>query len=190
MCPTQLRALVEENAMPLARAAHRWFRGWSEAQLGDPRAGYRRHTRGVRTSRPAWHAGLGERNAAAMLPKRSRAPAIGLRPGASSTEAMQCADAIGGREYLTQLLLLDARIADALGEPDRARESMRQAIAEARAQEARWLELLALSALCERDGATAEDFAALAQVVNRLTEGLDTAPVARARALLEARRKG
>jgi hypothetical protein len=46
--------------------------------------------------------------------------------------------------------------------------------------------MIALSALCERDGATAEDFAALAQVVDELTEGLDTAAVARARALLKA----
>ena len=84
------------------------------------------------------------------------------------------------------MLLLDARIADALGERDRAREAMRQAIAEARTQEAPWLEMLALSALCERDGATPEDFAALAQVVNQFTEGLDTAPVARARASLKA----
>ena len=30
--------------------------------------------------------------------------------------AMQCADAIGEREYLPQLLVLEARIADALGE--------------------------------------------------------------------------
>ena len=88
------------------------------------------------------------------------------------------------------MLLLDARIADGLGEPDRARESIRQAIAEARAQEAMWLELIALSALCERKHATAKDFAALRHLVDRLTEGLDTPPVARARALLEARRKG
>ena len=99
---------------------------------------------------------------------------------------MQCANAVGEREYLTQLLLLDARIADVLGEPDRARESMRQAIAEARAQEAPWLQLITLSALCERAEATAEDLQSLRRVVDQLTEGLDTALVARARALLAA----
>ena len=103
-------------------------------------------------------------------------------------EAMQCADAIGEREYLPQLLVLDARIADALGEAKRARESIRQAIAEARAQEAPWLELAALSALCERPDVSAKDFAALAHVVEQLTEGLDTAQVARARELLKRRR--
>jgi hypothetical protein len=103
---------------------------------------------------------------------------------------MQCASATGDREYLPQLLLLDARIADALGERDRAREAMRQAIAEARSQEAPWLEMIALSALCERKDATAKDFAALRHLVDRLTEGLDTPPVAKARALLAARWKG
>jgi len=99
--------------------------------------------------------------------------------------AMQCADAIGERQYRTQLLLLDARIADGLAEPQRSGESIRQAIAEARAQEAPWLELLALSARCERPDAGAEDFAALARILDQLKEGLDTAQVARARTLLK-----
>ena len=67
----------------------------------------------------------------------------------------------------------------------RAGEPVPQAIAEARAQEALWLELAALSALCERRDAGAEDFAALAHRVDQLTEGLDTAQVARARALVK-----
>ena len=33
--------LVEEYALPDGRAVHLWFRGWAEAQLGDPRAGHR-----------------------------------------------------------------------------------------------------------------------------------------------------
>jgi hypothetical protein len=47
---------------------------------------------------------------------------------------------------------------------------------------------VALSAQCERADASAKDFAALAHVVEQLTEGLDTAQVARARELLTARR--
>ena len=98
---------------------------------------------------------------------------------------MQCAAATGEGKYRTQLLVLEGRIADALGEAQRARESMQQALADARAREAQWLELIALSALYERDGASAEDLAALRDVVERLTEGLDPAPVAKARAVLE-----
>jgi hypothetical protein len=100
---------------------------------------------------------------------------------------MRCAEAIGERQYLTQSLVLDGQIADGLGQPQRARYSMRRAVAEARVQEAPWLELMALSALCERADAGAKDFAALADVLDQLTEGLDTAQVARARELLKRR---
>ena len=185
----QLRALAEENAMPLARAAHLWFRGWTQAQLGDPRAGYRvireGYEQAARLGMRAW--GSETLGYAAEALARAGDWVAARR---ELDEAMQCASATGGREYLTQLLLLDARIADALGERDRAREAIRQAIAEARSQEAPWLEMIALSALCEREDATGQDFAALRHVVDRLTEGLDTPPLARARALLEARRKG
>ena len=181
----ELRALVEENAMPQARAAHRWFRGWAQAQLGDPRAGYRVIREGYeQAARLGMRAWASETLGYAAEALARAGDWVAARR--ELDEAMQCASAIGGREYLPQLLLLDARVADALGERDRAREAMRQAIAEARSQEAPWLEMIALSALCERDDATAEDFAALAQVVNQITEGLDTAPVARARALLKA----
>ena len=63
--------------------------------------------------------------------------------------------------------------------------SVRRAIAEARAQEAPWLELLALIELCEHDGATAEDRHALAALVDQLPEANDTTAVTRARALLD-----
>ena len=85
--------------------------------------------------------------------------------------------------------MLDALISDALGEAKRSRESIRKAIAEARNQEAPWLELAALSAMCERGDATQADFEALGSVVDRLTEGLDTAPVARARELAARSRR-
>jgi DNA-binding winged helix-turn-helix (wHTH) protein/tetratricopeptide (TPR) repeat protein len=180
----ELRVLAEENAMPLARAAHRWFRGWAEAQLGDPRAGYRLiregHEQAAQLGMRAW--------ASETLGYAAEALARAgdwVAARRELEEAMQCASAIGGREYLTQLLLLDARIADALGEPDRARESMRQAIAEARKQEARWLELLALNELCDHDGATPEDRRALAALVDELPEANDTTALARARVLLD-----
>ena len=69
-------------------------------------------------------------------------------------------------------------------EPDAARESMRLALAEARAQEAPWLEMLALSALCEQPAATPEHRASLRAVLEGIRGAEDTAPVARARTLL------
>jgi len=103
-------------------------------------------------------------------------------------EAMQCADAIGERDYLPQLLVLDAHIANGLGESKRANESIQQAIAEARAQEAPWLEMIALSAACERKGATTRQREALRLVLETVTGGRDTPPVLRALALLEGKR--
>ena len=63
--------------------------------------------------------------------------------------------------------------------------SVRRAIAEARAQEAPWLELMALIELCDHDGATAKDRRALAALVDQLPEALDTPAVGKARALLD-----
>src|SRR4029077_12975180 len=102
-------------------------------------------------------------------------------------EALHLADKLGERVHLTQLHLLAARIADELGEPAAAGESIRLALAEARAQEAPWLEMLALSALCEQPVATPEHRASLRAVLDRISGAEDTAPVARARALLEQR---
>ena len=55
-----------------------------------------------------------------------------------------------------------------------AHASVRHALAEARAQEAPWLELLALVELCEH-GAKAADRHALAALVEQLPEAGDTA---------------
>jgi hypothetical protein len=57
-------------------------------------------------------------------------------------------------------------------------------VAEARAQEAPWLELIALLGLCESGGAKAEDRRALAALVNQLPESIDTAPLMKARELI------
>ena len=180
----QLLAIVDEYALlPQGRAAHLWFRGWAEAQLGDPRAGYRLIREGcqqaVRLGIRAWTSEtLGY--AAEALARAGD----WVEARRDLDEAIRCIDAVGDRRYLPQLLLLDARIADALREPERARESMRQALAEARAQEASWPELLALAELCEHGDASAEDRHALAALVDQLTEARDTGAVKNALALL------
>jgi DNA-binding winged helix-turn-helix (wHTH) protein len=185
---SQLLALIEEYAlMPHVRAVHLWLQGWAQARLGDARGGYGRICEGHEQAVPFGLRGLTSeaRGYGAEALARS-----GDWPSARREldEAMRCADAIGERQYLTQLLLLEAQIADGLGEPQRARDSIRRAVAEARAQEAPWLELLALLALCERPDASAKDLAALAHALDQLTEGLDTAPVEKARALLKKTR--
>lgn len=180
----RLQALGEEYALPDGRAAQLWFRGWAEAQLGDPRAGYRLiregHGEALRLDMRA--------NAGEMLGHATEALVRAgdwLAARQQLDEARRFADATGERKCLPQLLLLDARIADALGEPTRARESVQLAIDEACAQEALWQQLIATTALCERADASDEDAGSLASLLDRLTEGLDAEPVSRARAMIE-----
>jgi DNA-binding winged helix-turn-helix (wHTH) protein/tetratricopeptide (TPR) repeat protein len=182
----QLRALVDEYALE-ARAPHLWFRGWAEAHVGDPRAGYRLIREGceqaLRLGIRAW--GSETHGYAAEALARAGDWSAARK---ELEAAWQCTSAIGERQYLTPLLLLDARISDALDEPARAREATLQAVAEARAQESLWFQVSALSALCAREDKTAKDVASLRLVLDQLTEGLDTALVERARALLKKTR--
>ena len=80
---------------------------------------------------------------------------------------------------------MEAAIARARGDRAAADAAIRRAIAEARAQEAPWLELMALIELCDCHSATAKDRRALAALVDQVPEALETAAVARARALLD-----
>jgi hypothetical protein len=95
------------------------------------------------------------------------------------------ADTLGERVYLPQLFVMQAAIARARGDRAAANAAIRRAIAEARAQEAPWLELMALIELCDRHSATAKDRRALAVLVDQLPEALNTPAAGKARALLD-----
>jgi ATP/maltotriose-dependent transcriptional regulator MalT len=182
-----MRALVDEFALAHGRTACRWFRAWADARMGEPREAYRRIREAYEDN-----ARLGMLTGASeILGYATEALILAGDVDAARKqleEALQLAGRLGERVYLTQLHLLDARIADAHGEPDRARGSIRRALDEARAQEAPWLEMLALSALCERPEATPEDRASLGAALDRISGAEDTAPVARARTLLKQSR--
>ena len=100
-------------------------------------------------------------------------------------EALQIANTRPERVYLTQLFRIEAAIAHARGNPTVAKASLRRAVAEARAEEAPWLELLALVDVCGHEGGTAEDRRALAALVDQLPEANDTTALARAKALIK-----
>jgi hypothetical protein len=179
----EMQALADEFALAHGRTACRWFRAWAHARAGEPREGFR----GIReayeeNARLGMLAGaseiLGYATEALLLAGDLHAARKQLE------EALHFADKLGERVFLTQLHLLGARIADALGEPGQAGESTRLALAEARAQEAPWLEMLALSALCERAEATRKDRASLRAALDRISGDEDSAPVAKAKALL------
>jgi hypothetical protein len=99
-------------------------------------------------------------------------------------DALRVANTLGERVYLPQLFVMQAAIARARGDRAAADAAIRRAIAEARAQEAPWLELMALVELCDRYSATAKDRRALAGLVDQLPEALNTPAAGKARALL------
>ena len=180
----EMHALVEKFALAHGRNACRWFRGWADARMGDPIEGYRQVREAYeRNARLGMLAGgsevLGYAAEALVLAGDWDAAQHELE------EALQFAKTHGERVYLPQLFLIEAAIARARGQSAIADASVRRAFAEARGQEARWLELLALNELCEYDGATPENRHALAALVDDLPEANDTTAVARARALVD-----
>ena len=139
----EMQALVEEFALAQGRAACQWFRGWADARRGEPREGYRRIREGYEANtRLGMLAGgsetLGYGAEALVLAGDWDAAEAQLR------EALQFADAHGERVYLPQLYLIEAAIARARGDSGAASAAVGRAVAEARAQEAPWLEQLAL----------------------------------------------
>jgi tetratricopeptide (TPR) repeat protein len=179
----EMYALVDEFALAQGRTACRWFRGWADARTGKPREGYE-----------LIRAAYADNTRLGMLAGGSEvlgyaAEALFLAGDWDAAqdqleEALQFADRRAERVYLPQLFLIEAAIARARGRSAIAEASVRRAIDEARGQEARWPELLALTELCEHEGAKSQDRRALAALVDELPEAKDTAAVARARALV------
>lgn len=181
----EMQALVDEFSLAQGRTACRWYRGWAEALNGAPLEGHRRIREACEEN-----ARLGMRSGASeVLGYAAQALLLaGDRDAAQAQlrEALQVADELAERVYLPQLWLLEAAIARAQGRADAGGASVRRALEEARAQEAPWLELLALVELCEHHEATAAERGALAALVDRLPEAGDTVPVRRARSILQA----
>lgn len=184
----EMQALVEEFDLALGQASSRWFRGWADAHAASPREGYRRIRQAYEDNvRLGMLAGGSETLAYA-------AEALVLAGDLDAAqrevdEAMQIVHRHDERVYLPQLFMIQASIARARGDSEAADAAARKAVAEARAQEALWLELLALSALCEHHSTTVEDRAGLSALVERLPEARTTKFVERARALLESARR-
>jgi DNA-binding winged helix-turn-helix (wHTH) protein/tetratricopeptide (TPR) repeat protein len=184
----EMHALVDEYALAHGRTACRWFRGWADARMGAPSGAYQL-IRGAyeENAQLGMLAGasevLGYATEALLLAGKLDAAQKQLE------EALHIADELGERVYLPQLYLLEAAIARARGERTAADASVRRAITEARAQEAPWLELIALIELCERDGSTPEDRSALATLVDQLTDAKDTTAIAKARALMKSAKR-
>jgi DNA-binding winged helix-turn-helix (wHTH) protein/tetratricopeptide (TPR) repeat protein len=183
MIADEMRALVDEYGLAQGKAACRWFRGWADTRKGKALEGFRQirdaHDENTALGMMAGASeNLGYAAEALLLHGDWQAAQKSL------TQALAIVKTHGERIYLPQLLLIEGSIAHARGEPDAAIASIRRGIGEAREQGATWLELLALTVLCERGAATDEDRRALAALVDQLEEASDTTALTRARALL------
>lgn len=179
----EMHGLLDKFALAHGLTACRWFRAWADARLTQSGNAWRR----IRDAYDE-NVGLGMLSGATeTLGYAAEALLLAGDPrGAREQldEALLLAEKLGERIYLPQLFLLNARTFYALGESDAASESIRRAVDEARVQQAPWLEMLALSALCERPGATTQDRASLRAALARIEGAEDTAPVATACSLL------
>ncbi|HSC97509.1 MAG TPA: AAA family ATPase [Casimicrobiaceae bacterium] len=185
----EMRALVDEFALAHGRTACRWFRGWANARMGAAHDGFKAireaHDENTRLGMLAGASEvLGYATEALIL--------AGDLDGAQKQleEALRIAEEFGERVYLTQLHLMQAAIARARGERKAAGASVRRAIAEARAQEAPWLELIAMIDLCENDRVKPDDLSALATLVDQLPEASGTTAVVKAWALIDMAKRG
>lgn len=183
----EMQALVDQYALAQGRTACRFFQGWAESRLGQPREGFRRI-----------HDACDENMALGMLSGTTEtltyaAEAL-IAAGDFEAAQAQLDEALGlverhdERICLPQLHLVDAAIARHRSNQGRADAAVRSAVQEARAQAAPWLELLALTDLVEYAEPTADELHALAALVARLDEAQDTPLAVRARALLAGNR--
>jgi len=178
-----MQLLVDEFALEQGRTASRWFRGWVQARQGRAREGYLQireaYERNIELGMRAGASEvLGYAAEALLLDGDADAARDQLR------QALRLATDLSEGVYLTQLLLLDAAIARAQGRAGEAAAAARRAVDTARAQQAPFLELLALADLCEHHDAGGAERQALADLVDAMPEAGETAAVRRARSLL------
>jgi len=170
----EIRAIADEFAFAQGHAGSKWMRGWVQARRGDPKGGFR-------LIREAYEDDLRLGLRAGGSEVLSLAADALVRAGEWDAaqrqldEALQIVATVGERVALPQLLLTEAALAQSRGDAVAAYESMRRAVAEARAQEAPWLELEALRELCSRDDAMQDERRELAALSAQIAAANGTA---------------
>jgi len=179
----EMQALVDEYALAQGRTAARWFKGWADARLGQPREGFLR-------IREAYEENIALGMVSGATETLTYAAdaliAAGDFDGAQAQldEALVLVERHDERICLPQLRLIEAAIARHRGDVARADGAIRGAIEEARAQGAPWLELLASVNLVEHGAPNADELASLATLIERLDEARETSLAIQARTLL------
>jgi len=192
-CPDRALSFGEAMALSVHRyhftqgeGLWRLIKGWSVAGLGDTGAGltlleesYRFH------EEQNLYSGI----ASVLAQAAASAITAGAFDKASEwlEKAFQIVAQTGERLFLPDLLAAQARLQFHHGDSATAGQLLRKAGDEARSQDAAWLELKIGVSLCSLDCATENDWAQLARVRQRLTEGANTGLVARADSLIASR---
>jgi hypothetical protein len=179
-----MQALVDEFLARTGSNGVRLVRGWADARRESRSRGIAgsgrptKRTSGSGCARaPARCSGTRRRHCCspAIAMARTRSFRKRCKSPTSSASACIC------RSCGSSMRRSRARV----GGPDAGGTSARRAVEEARAQEAPWLELLALVELCEHHVASAEDRRALEALVDGCPRRAITEPVRRARSLFK-----
>jgi len=178
---SEMQSLVDEYSLAQGRAAYCWFQGWADAQCGKPREGFLRIRKAYEENRALGMISGGSETlgyAAEALVLQGEL----IQAQRQLDQALELVQRYGERIVLPQLLLLQAKIDSAQGEQAAAAASVRRSVVEARSQGACWLELLALTELCESGSSRPEEREQLIKLVEQLAEVCDTSQLEKARA--------
>jgi tetratricopeptide (TPR) repeat protein len=169
----RMETLVEKYSLRLGRTACGWLRGWVLARTGQPSEGFglirNAYEENVRLGTLSGGSEVVGYGAEALLLAGDLEAAQ-----AQLAEAFHVAQALGERIYLPELFMIEASIARAKGKPREVEKALRQALAEAREQQAPWLELAPLRELCSAGGASRSDRAALAALVDQMPQAIQS----------------
>ena len=193
-CVAELVALTSQEGFAYWRAQGTMWQGWLLSAQGEYAPGIAQMLQGL-TARQATGASPYRASHFALLAwAHGEAGQVedGLRVVA---EALAGADSTGDRAHAAELYRLKGEllVQQHPSDPSQAEGCFQQALAIARGQQAKSLELRAavsLSRLWQQQGQSPAAYKKLAGVYGRFTEGFDTADLQEAKALLEALSSG
>jgi predicted ATPase len=182
-------ALAGEQGFPVMSAVATLSRGWALAEQGMEKEGISELHRGMAAYR-ASGAGLGLPYQLARLAEVYEKAGQILEGLSSITEALALTEKTGDRPWAAELYRLKGvlTLLSTAGAQEEAEQSLRQAIAIARGQQAKSLELratMSLARLLAGQGKREDGRMMLAEIYNWFTEGFDTADLKDAKALIE-----
>jgi hypothetical protein len=169
----KFEALAASGAAQQAKAPSRWFRGWVELRRGNTDQGVKL----VREAQAMYEQGGTFASLSETLSYLTEGLVLAKRwddAQAALDEANAYVERLGERLVVTELRVLEARIAVGRGDVAGARRILQAAVREPRESGALGAELKALLALAELPKATKRDRDALREGYGRLTEGFET----------------